>query len=253
MKLEPAGPAPPKLCVEFVSKGFCMDGAARLHPPSARRAATARLPPPPAAAAKRPPAVTDWSAMTALLPATRDKAAKEQRKKLFQRMDTDPSHPGVITRHEACSGVSDLLKAQSPPLVTFDPLPVVFAAFDNASSVHQRRPSVQVRLGRGTLDASKRSQQIELNEFRLFLANLRYYFELYSMFVEMDTGGEGVILCHEFVAAQPQLQAWGSSRSPIRRPSSTGSTRRTTRRPTAKSTGKPVGRRAQARPRRRRL
>ena len=124
-------------------------------------------------------------------------------------MDTDPNHPGVITRHEACSGVSDLLKAQSPPLVTFDPLPVVFAAFDNASSVHQRRPSVQLRLGRGTLDASKRSQQIELNEFRLFLANLRYYFELYSMFVEMDTGDDGVIHANEFVAAQPQLEAWG--------------------------------------------
>ena len=105
--------------------------------------------------------------MTALLPATRDKAAKEQRKKLFQRMDTDPNHPGVITRHEACSGVSDLLKAQSPPLVTFDPLPVVFAAFDNASNVHQERA------GKGQSDASKRSQEIELNEFRMFLANLR--------------------------------------------------------------------------------
>ena len=43
----------------------------------------------------------------------------------------------------------------------------------------------------------------------MFLANLRYHFELYSMFVDMDTGGEGVILVHEFVAAQPQLQAWG--------------------------------------------
>ena len=72
-------------------------------------------------------------------------------------------------------------------------------AFEHARVVHH----VRTQGGEKSLD------HVERMEFRLFLAYLRYFFELYSMFDQLDRTKDARINLDEFLGMQPQLAAWG--------------------------------------------
>jgi len=158
-------------------------------------------PPPPPHVARQ----INWKRLTTVLPATRDRDDKMMRKILFKEMDHDGQ--GVLTYREVESGIiGQLMKVGAKNVLALKPKPAIKNAFVAASMVHQERR------GKTCQAPSLKNAGIEPIEFRLMLAYLRYYFELYAIFQEIDDGGsdDGLISLDEFKKMFPKLLEWGA-------------------------------------------
>ncbi|KAL1496101.1 hypothetical protein AB1Y20_014726 [Prymnesium parvum] len=146
----------------------------------------------------------DWSLLGHLLPATRSKEDRARRRALFKQLGTDGQ--GLLSLAEVEEGLSRILcEKEGAPLASIDILPPIRKAFLAAQSIHQMRD------GEGSPNRERKFNLVEPSEFRLLLAYLRYYFEIFTMFQDIDDSADNdeCISKHEFIQMYPQLLAWG--------------------------------------------
>jgi len=143
----------------------------------------------------------DWAALSRMLPSGRDDDAKVMRNALFEAFDEDDD--GALTLSEAEDGVGRLLRGVK--MLGIDPAPVLRSAFAAARGVHQRAV--------GDSPYSKGAQLVERSEFRILLANLRYYLEVFGLFQKVDDTLEDddMITRLEFLRVAPHLRRLGTN------------------------------------------
>ncbi len=83
----------------------------------------------------------------------------------------------------------------------FDCKPVLIKAFNAAKNLNAKKV--------GGVKNKHGPDFIEMNEFRMLLWYVRFYFELWQMFDEIDTGDDRRIDLKEFTAAVPRMAEWG--------------------------------------------
>eukprot|EP00966_Prymnesium_polylepis_P187255 4340990-Prymnesium_polylepis.1 len=114
----------------------------------------------------------DWAALSAKLPAGRSERDRQARKQLWKQIDFNGN--GYCSLAEVDKGVRDVLEL--PDIAGAKP--VLLRAFQASKGVATTRS----KLGADYVEKGA--------EFRLLLANLRIYFELYAMFSRVDTSDE---------------------------------------------------------------
>jgi len=142
----------------------------------------------------------DWGAVSKLLPCFRDPESKRQRMALFNKFDKH--NDGVITFQEAEEGVLLLLKGMD--LLNMDIRPTIHQAFESVKPTHQKHSKFST-----TIDGH---EVVEKNEFRMLLASLRYYMEVYAWFQSVDDGASNdeMISKYEFMRAVPEIRKLGA-------------------------------------------
>jgi len=142
----------------------------------------------------------DWGAVSKLLPCFRDPESKRQRMALFNRFDKHGD--GVITFQEAEEGVLLLLKGMD--MLNMDIRPTITAAFDAVKATHQKNSKYCTTING--------EEVVEKNEFRMLLASLRYYMEVYAWFQSVDDGASNdeMISKYEFMRAVPEIRKLGA-------------------------------------------
>jgi len=152
----------------------------------------------------------DWEKLSRVLPAKKgDRDSTIARKAMWNRLDFVGKN--YITYQEAEEGIMGLLReAGSKGVLALNPKPAIRNAYEQAKGVHQAAGGNMS----GCAPDDKGSKYVEKNEFRLLLAYLRYYFELYTIFQQIDSapGGEDddAISLEEFKVVFPQLLQWGA-------------------------------------------
>ncbi|XP_075247984.1 flagellar calcium-binding protein-like [Convolutriloba macropyga] len=127
----------------------------------------------------------DWDDIRAKLPTEKTDEEKARRKKMFAEIDNGN---GKVSLAEVDKGVRDVLKLDE----IFDSKPAIMKAYQIAKEI----------------GASGNDAYIEFNEFRMFLVNLRKYFEYYVAFRRVDTSSDKRIELIEFTNAIGQLEDW---------------------------------------------
>jgi len=142
----------------------------------------------------------NWAVVSRLLPAFRDDESKRQRSLLFRKFDHDGD--GVIGFAEAEKGVLSLLEGIT--VLDMDPRPSIHAAFEAARPVHQMHSKFCITINGEWV--------VERNEFRLLLALLRFYFEIYAWFQQCDDDidDDEMISKTEFLRSVKQLELLGA-------------------------------------------
>eukprot|EP01012_Entosiphon_sulcatum_P008252 TRINITY_DN14417_c0_g1_i1.p2 TRINITY_DN14417_c0_g1~~TRINITY_DN14417_c0_g1_i1.p2 ORF type:complete len:188 (+),score=47.26 TRINITY_DN14417_c0_g1_i1:66-629(+) len=136
----------------------------------------------------------DWAKLRQQLPAGRTPEEKARRQQMFDAFD--PNRNGYLSLAEVDRGLGTVLDAPGRHIL---PKPVILRAFQASKAAAKAK-----RGGRRSGD-----DYVERSEFRLLLAYLRTYLELYAMFDRVDTGDDGRVSLAEFTAAAPQLRKWG--------------------------------------------
>eukprot|EP00755_Sulcionema_specki_P018216 Sspe_Gene.66343::Locus_39199_Transcript_1_1_Confidence_1.000_Length_1526::g.66343::m.66343 len=103
----------------------------------------------------------------------------------------DGNASGRLSLAEVDGGIRDIL--QLPQV--FQAKPAIMEAFKAAKS----------------LSPGGSDDYIDYNEFRVLLVALRHYFELFTMFGQIDTGSDRRIDLGEFKQAAHLLREWGAT------------------------------------------
>ena len=133
----------------------------------------------------------DWIGLLAKLPVKKTKEEREQRLKLWKKLNEYGN--GYLSYKRLSFQIEKYLEL---PGVLADKGPVKLA-FDAASDKY-------VRYG-----LKKEDNLIEWMEFRIFLVYLKQYFEYYIMFNELDKSQDNKISVEEFKKAIPKMKNWG--------------------------------------------
>ena len=143
----------------------------------------------------------DWKDFALKLPVGKDKASQLVRDKAFDVADTNGN--GVLSLAEFDRALREILSSDYH-LRVFHAKPAIMRAFQAAK-----------RSGKGGGFAPpglNPTDYVDRHEFRLLLAYLREYFELYLMFQGIDgqaSIGDGMVTRDEFDAALPKIKRWG--------------------------------------------
>jgi len=154
----------------------------------------------------------DWKALSGKLPVGTDMASTAERRRLFKLCDI--SNNGLISLYEFDQGLALIFGADYHAVIA-KAKPATIRAFQ-AAKVQDH----------GTSGAAKRSKASQLrridddyvswSEFRVLLAFLRQYLELWQMFQLIDGGetGDRRLSLDEFREALPHLERWGWTGDP---------------------------------------
>jgi len=152
----------------------------------------------------------DWADFAAKLPVGTDAASREARARAFDACDANGN--GVLSLAEFDRGLLEILSSDYQNQV-FHAKPAIMRAFQAAKAASKRKQaSGSAPMGR--FGALSDDDYIDRSEFRLLIAYLREYFELWLMFELIDGGhaiGDRRITIKEFNAALPQMRKWGLS------------------------------------------
>merc|ERR1719310_2073868 len=141
-----------------------------------------------AAAARRESGI-DWDLLTEKLPIGRDLASRKVRKDLFNQFD--PNGNGILSLAECDKGIREILGLGDSRDVAF--VPALNRAFHAAREI---APPV----------ADFSDDYIDENEFRIFLAYLRHYLELWNLFARIDKNADRRVSFKEFEASLSLLK-----------------------------------------------
>jgi len=109
----------------------------------------------------------EWEPISRALPFLRDETSWKKRDSLFVQFDRNKN--GVLTFKEVEDGIlSQLIRLPGNAWLHFDPKPVIVQAFRAACDI---LPHGRTERGKATVDRG---------EFRVLLANMRYYLEVYD-------------------------------------------------------------------------
>lgn len=140
-------------------------------------------------------AEVDWEALKRKLPYERTRKGLEKRNRLFEKFD--PNGNGSLTLAEVRDGVRDVLELDQ----FCDATPAIQCAFIAANRFRgESQPAGAAGSG---IDL------VEKKEFRLLLQCLFSCFELWVMFDQVDSKGDGKMSFDEFDKALPNLEPWG--------------------------------------------
>ena len=103
----------------------------------------------------------------------------------------DNNGNGYVSLAETEKGIRDVIKLDN----LFDAKPAIMRAFNFAKDALP---------GKSKYGAD----YIEKKEFRIFLVALRQRFEYFQAFKRIDSGGDGRIDIHEFIAAKNIIEKW---------------------------------------------
>jgi len=151
----------------------------------------------PGAAQKKEPVKRvkgQWVSVSRLLPFLRDEIAWAKRDELFVEFDRNKN--GVLTLREAQDGILSRLEELPAEQRGTDPRLVIRQAFNAACDIAPHgRPGM-----------------IERAEFRLLLANIRYYLEIFDWFQDVDEASDDdeKITEEEFLQMTPYLGQLGA-------------------------------------------
>jgi len=135
-----------------------------------------------------------WTVVTYRLPCDRTPQSKNDRASLLKYMDTDNS--GLMTLDDIKVGFARIVKM--PGLD--DPEEML----DEVTGLAHR--ALQDLM----LDGAPRPENdVNSKEFRVFLAILQGYLDLWEIFFEVDDSGDAMVMMEEFVLAAPKLADWG--------------------------------------------
>lgn len=164
----------------------------------------------------------DWDELARKLPTGKDEASEAARRKLFREV-FDVNNNGLVSLAEFDRGIEGLFGREHK---LFQAKPALTRAFHAAN---QLEPATsRGRGGRQHHSGLKKDDYVSLSEFRMLLAYVRQYFELFLMFEAVDTGGlnyttgnristigaskgDHRITIDEFAAAIPLIERWGST------------------------------------------
>ena len=151
----------------------------------------------------RSPASFDWAQFRSKLPTGKDKASEAVRKKLWDTMDVNQNN--FISLAEFDRGLREVLGSDKLQVV-YKAKPPIIRAFNAARAMDQTKGRNAV-----TRDGLNVDDFVSWSEFRLLLAYLRLYFELWIMFTIVDGGARGDrgIGLKEFKVAVPHIETWG--------------------------------------------
>lgn len=129
----------------------------------------------------------DWAKVTAALPTGMDETSKERRKQIFRAMDGNGS--GQLSKAEIDGGIPHVL---------------------GLSEFYRAKPAIHVayKVAKG---AKSKDDFVSWKEFRVLLKALRHYFELWSIFEEIDADGDRRVTIAEFSAVVPKLNEYGAN------------------------------------------
>lgn len=121
----------------------------------------------------------------------------------------DANGNGVLSLAEFDRGLLEVLGGDYTQRV-FRAKPAIIRAFQAAKAANR---GGEIPTSRGQLGVLAGDDYVDYSEFRLLLAYLRQYFELYLMFQAIDGGelGDRSISEVEFRRAVPMVEAWGST------------------------------------------
>lgn len=121
------------------------------------------------------------------LPVGKDARSKRMRRQLFRQIDGNGN--GILSLAETDDAVRNKWSIDVPR-------PVINRAFHAARDL---APPV----------ADFSGDYIDFGEFRVFMVYLRHYYDLFHLYMQIDTSGDGRLGLDEFVKAIPLLQSWG--------------------------------------------
>jgi len=124
-----------------------------------------------------------------LLPRTKTPEDKNRRIELWKQVDQNGS--GRVSLAEVDAMARRQLHLDD---ITNDLQPILMRAFEKANGMGANRGS---------------SDFVEFLEFRLMLCYIYDYFELYTMFDEVDSSDDGRVSLEEFKKAVPMIEKWG--------------------------------------------
>jgi Ca2+-binding EF-hand superfamily protein len=145
----------------------------------------------------------NWRRVKELLPWGRTPDELARRKQMFKLCDVNGN--GIISLAEVDKALRDCLNLDE----IFNCKPVIIRAFNAVKGAHQGIPPP------GNLGERTRALKVdpvdyvELSEFRLLMAYLYGYFELWELFEIIDASGDRRISLQEFEQAVPLLQRMG--------------------------------------------
>jgi hypothetical protein len=132
----------------------------------------------------------DWDGLAKKLPSGKTAKEKQMRRRIFNQMDMNGNN--YLSLAEVDKGVRDILKCDD----LFNCKPAMLRAFE---AVKDTAPS----------HTPHSDDYVTRAEFRLLLAALKQYFELFLMFEMIDTGDDRRVDINEWKAAIPKLEKWG--------------------------------------------
>ena len=148
----------------------------------------------PAAAKKSGAAQREqWDKIKTQFPADRSEESKAKRKELFSAFD--PNGNGYLSLAEVDKGVRENMSLHE---MTDDLAPILMRAFTSAKDVASRK-------GKRKND----DDYVQKSEFRMLMAYIQMYFELWVMFDEVDGSDDRRVDLEEFKKALPQLESFG--------------------------------------------